>query len=152
MDLWFTENHTSNVRLSIKVDKMLYSETSKFQRIDIFESPEFGKFLTLDGYMMLTEKDEFVYHEMITHVPMAVNPDAKSVLVIGAGDGGVARELCKYDSIKEIDIVEIDERVVAACKKYLHRSVRSWRRCFHKGVLRQLLQCAKEKRHNGKPA
>lgn len=88
MDLWFTEYHTGNVRLSIKVDKMLHSETSKFQRIDIFDSPEFGRFLTLDGYMMLTEKDEFIYHEMITHVPMAVNPDAKSILVIGAGDGG----------------------------------------------------------------
>lgn len=116
MDLWFTEYHTGNVRLSIKVDKMLHSETSKFQRIDIFDSPEFGRFLTLDGYMMLTEKDEFIYHEMITHVPMAVNPDAKSILVIGAGDGGVARELCKYDGIDEIDIVEIDERVVEACK------------------------------------
>ena len=122
MDLWFTEYHTGNVRLSIKVDKMLHSETSKFQRIDIFDSPEFGRFLTLDGYMMLTEKDEFIYHEMITHVPMAVNPDAKSILVIGAGDGGVARELCKYDGIDEIDIVEIDERVVEACKKYLPKT------------------------------
>ena len=119
MDLWFSEYHTPNVRLSIKVDKQLCSVQSDFQRIDVFESPEFGRFLTLDGYMMLTEKDEFIYHEMITHVPMAVNPDIKNVLVIGAGDGGVIRELTKYESIENIDMVEIDELVVEVCKKYL---------------------------------
>ena len=85
MELWYTEEHTKNVRFSIKVDKQLVSVKSDFQRIDIFESQEFGRFLTLDGFMMLTEKDEFIYHEMITHVPMAVNPKAKKILVIGAG-------------------------------------------------------------------
>ena len=62
MELWFTEKHTPNVRFSIKVDRQLYSGKSEFQRIDIFDSSEFGRFLTLDGYMMLTEKDEFIYH------------------------------------------------------------------------------------------
>ena len=113
MELWFTENHTKNVQLSIKVDKQLYSGHSEFQRIDIFESKEFGRFLTLDGYMMLTEKDEFIYHEMIVHVPMAVHPDVKKVLVIGAGDGGVIRELTRYPSVEHIDLVEIDEEVVS---------------------------------------
>ena len=70
MELWFTEKHTPNVNFSIKVDRQLYSGKSEFQRIYIFDSREFGRFLTLDGYMMLTEKDEFIYHEMITHVPM----------------------------------------------------------------------------------
>ena len=70
---------------------------------------EFGRFLTLDGYMMLTEKDEFIYHEMITHVPMAVHPNVRDVLVIGAGDGGVIRELARYPTDSEhIDMVEID--------------------------------------------
>ena len=119
MELWFTENHTKNVQLSIKVDKQLYSGHSEFQRIDIFESKEFGRFLTLDGYMMLTEKDEFIYHEMIVHVPMAVHPDVKKVLVIGAGDGGVIRELTRYPSVEHIDLVEIDEEVVSVCKEYL---------------------------------
>ena len=82
MDLWFSEYHTKNVKLSIKVDRQLHSEQSDFQRIDVFESEEYGRFLTLDGYMMLTEKDEFIYHEMIVHVPMAVNPDIKRVLVM----------------------------------------------------------------------
>ena len=83
MELWFTEHHTPNVRFSIKVDRQLYSGRSEFQRIDIFDSKEFGRFLTLDGYMMLTEMDEFIYHEMITHVPMCVNPDEHDILVIG---------------------------------------------------------------------
>ncbi|WP_342472142.1 polyamine aminopropyltransferase [Metasolibacillus sp. FSL H7-0170] len=119
MDLWFSESHTPNVRLSIKVDKQLYSAQSEFQRIDVFESKEFGRFLTLDGFMMLTEKDEFIYHEMITHVPMAVHPNPKKVLIIGAGDGGVVRELVQYQAIEHIDLVEIDEMVIEAAKKYL---------------------------------
>ena len=119
MELWFTEKHTANVGFSIKVDKQLYSARSEFQRIDIFESPEFGRFLTLDGYMMLTEKDEFVYHEMIVHVPMCVNQKARDVLVIGGGDGGAVRELLKYPGLRHIDLCEIDEQVVEACRKYL---------------------------------
>ena len=119
MELWFSEKHTKNCKFSIKVDKQIYSAQSDFQRIDVFESKEFGRFLTLDGYMMLTEKDEFIYHEMITHVPMAVHPNVKNVLVIGAGDGGVARELTRYATIDNIDIVEIDEMVVDVCRKYL---------------------------------
>ena len=83
MELWFTEEHTPNVRFSIKVEKTLYSEQTEFQRIDVFASEEMGRFLTLDGLMMVTEKDEFIYHEMIVHVPMATNPKIKKVLVIG---------------------------------------------------------------------
>ncbi len=119
MELWFSERHTPNVQLSIKVDRQLYSGRSDFQRIDVFDSKEFGRFLTLDGFMMLTEKDEFIYHEMITHVPMAVHPAAKDILVIGAGDGGVVRELTRYDSVQRIDMVEIDPLVVDVCKKFL---------------------------------
>ena len=119
MQLWFTERHTPHVKFSIRVDRQLYSAQSEFQRIDVFDSQEFGRFLTLDGYMMLTEKDEFIYHEMMTHVPMAVHPDVKRVLVIGAGDGGVIRELTCYPTIEQIDLVEIDELVVEVCKKYL---------------------------------
>jgi spermidine synthase len=119
MELWFTENHTTNVRLSIRTDRQLYSAQSSFQRIDIFQSVEFGRFLTLDGYMMLTEKDEFIYHEMITHVPLAVHPNAKNILVIGGGDGGAVRELCRYRTVKAIDLVEIDPLVVEASREHL---------------------------------
>lgn len=119
MELWFSEQHTPYVRLSIKVERQLYSGQSDYQRIDVFESREFGRFLILDGCMMLTEKDEFIYHEMITHVPMAVHPHVKDVLVIGAGDGGVIRELTRYPEIERIDLVEIDEEVIEASKEYL---------------------------------
>ena len=119
MDFWFSEMHTPDVKLSIRVDRQLYSAQSPFQRIDIFESKEFGRFLTLDGFMMLTEKDEFVYHDMLVHVPMAVHPLVENVLVIGAGDGGILRELTRYESVRRIDLVEIDEMVVEACKAWL---------------------------------
>jgi len=119
MDLWFTEYYTKNARFSIKIDKPVISLNSEFQRIDIFDSYAFGRVLVLDGYLMLTEKDEFIYHEMMTHIPMAVNPEIRDVLVIGAGDGGVIRELTKYETIKRIDMAEIDKLVVDLCKKYL---------------------------------
>ncbi|MDE5569114.1 MAG: polyamine aminopropyltransferase [Ruminococcus sp.] len=119
MELWFTERHTPNVKFSIKVDRQLYTAQSEFQRIDVFDSKEFGRFLTLDGYMMLTEKDEFIYHEMITHIPMAVHPNPKNILVIGAGDGGVIRELTRYPDVESIDLVEIDELVIEVSRKFL---------------------------------
>jgi spermidine synthase len=119
MELWFTEEHTEDVRFSIKIEKTLHTEQTEFQRIDVFESKEFGRCLTLDGLMMVTEKDEFIYHDMIVHVPMATNPNIKKVLVIGAGDGGTVRELTRYTGIEHIDLVEIDERVVCVCREYL---------------------------------
>ena len=119
MELWFSEYHSKGAKMSIRIDKQLYSGQSEFQRIDVFDSPEFGRFLTLDGLMMLTEKDEFMYHEMITHVAMASNPDIKKILVIGAGDGGTVRELTRYKTVEHIDMVEIDEEVVTVCKEYL---------------------------------
>lgn len=118
MELWYTELHTKNVRFSIKIDKPVITVDGDFQRIDVFDSQEFGRVLVLDGYLMITEKDEFIYHEMITHVPMAVNPDIKNVLVIGAGDGGTIRELTRYNTIENIDMVEIDKAVVDVCKEY----------------------------------
>ena len=119
MEFWFSEMQTPDVKMSIRVNRQLYSGKSEFQRIDVFESPQFGRFLTLDGYMMLTERDEFIYHDMIVHVPMAVHPAVRDVLVIGAGDGGVIRELTRYPEIERIDMVEIDPLVVEVCKKYL---------------------------------
>lgn len=119
MDLWFSEKHTPNVKFSIRVDRQLYSGQSDFQRIDVSESPEFGRILVLDGYLMLTEKDEFIYHEMIVHTPLAVHPHVKNVLVIGAGDGGAVRELTRYPEIGRIDLAEIDGQVIEVCKKFL---------------------------------
>lgn len=111
--------HTPRVKLSVQVDRQLYSEENEYIRLDIFESPEFGRFLTVDGYIITTERDEFIYHEMMTHVPMAVHPDPRKILVFGAGDGGVVRELLKYPDVEQIDMVEVNEGVVEACMKYL---------------------------------
>ncbi|MDD4715475.1 MAG: polyamine aminopropyltransferase [Oscillospiraceae bacterium] len=119
MELWYTEEHSENARFSIRVKRQLFSGKSPFQQIDVFEAEEFGRFLTLDGLMMLTQKDEFIYHDMIAHVPMATNPDIKRVLVIGAGDGGTVRELVRYPAISSIDMVEIDRMVVDVSRKYL---------------------------------
>ncbi len=119
MELWFTENHTQSVRFSIKIKRHLVSEQSEFQKIDILESEELGRILVLDGFLMLTEKDEYIYHEMITHVPLSVNPNIKKVLVIGGGDGGAVRELCRFRSVEYVDMVEIDRRVVELCREYL---------------------------------
>jgi len=119
MELWYSEKSTETCKFSIKVKEQIYSEQTPFQKIAFFESYDFGRFFTLDGLMMVNEKDEFIYHDMITHVPMAVNPDIKTVLVIGGGDGGTIRELTRYPGIKSIDFVEIDERVVQLCKEFL---------------------------------
>ena len=119
MDLWFSEFHTADVKHSVRVNRHLYSQKSDYQQIDIFETPEFGRVLALDGDVMLTERDEFIYDEMITHVPMAVHPNIRDILVIGAGDGGVVHELARYEQVKRIDLVEMDPKVVEACRTYL---------------------------------
>lgn len=118
-DLWFTEAHSPAARFSLRVLRELYCFKSDYQEIAIYETEEFGKILVLDGFLMCTEKDEFIYHEMIVHTALAVNPDITEVLVIGAGDGGTVRELVRYPSIRSIDMVEIDEDVVSACQAYM---------------------------------
>ena len=119
MELWYTDEHTSDVRFSMKATVQIASKKSAVQQIDILDTPAYGRVLVLDGGLMITEKDEFIYHEMITHVPMAVNPNVKNVLVIGGGDGGTVRELTKYKTIESIDLVEVDKFVVLLAKKHL---------------------------------
>lgn len=119
MELWFSECHAPDVKHSLRVNRHLYSKKSEYQQIDIFDTPEFGRVLALDGNVMLTERDEFIYDEMITHVPMSVHKNAKDILVIGAGDGGVVKELTRYDRVERIDLVEMDGEVIEACRTYL---------------------------------
>ncbi|GHU61271.1 spermidine synthase [Clostridia bacterium] len=118
MELWYTDQHTKTVRFSMKVEEQLASYESEYQKIDILKTEEFGKVLVLDGELMITQKDEFIYHEMITHVSMAVHPNVREVLVVGAGDGGTIRELTKYPHIRHIDMVELDEMVTKLCMEY----------------------------------
>lgn len=118
MGVWFSENHSPHIRLDIRVDKQLFSGKSDYQQISVFDSPEFGKFITLDGSVIFSEQDCFIYNEMVVHVPMSVHPNVKNVLIIGGGDGGVAKELLHYDSIENIDLVEQDSMFVDVCKEY----------------------------------
>ena len=124
MEIWFSEFHTPDVKHSIRMKRHLYSEKSEYQQIDIFDTPEFGRVLALNGSVVLTERDEFIYDEMITHIPMAVHPNVRDILVIGAGDGGVVRELIRYDDVRRIDLVEMDPMVLDACRKYLPENAR----------------------------
>lgn len=116
--IWYTEQWSPCTRFAIKVSKQLHSEKTPFQRLEVFESDDYGRFFSLDGYIMITMKDEFVYHDMIVHPAMATNPAIKKVLVIGGGDGGTVRELLRYKTINKIDMIEIDERVVRVCQEY----------------------------------
>ncbi|NOZ11181.1 MAG: polyamine aminopropyltransferase [Gammaproteobacteria bacterium] len=116
--MWFTELHHQRVGLSLKVSRVLYSEYSDFQRIDVIDTEQFGKALVLYGSIMITEKDEFVYHEMLSHVPLNVHPKPEKVLIIGGGDGGVLREVTKHSSVQQATMVEIDKKVVEVCKQY----------------------------------
>jgi spermidine synthase len=115
---WFTENWTKDIKFSVRIKSLLHEEKTPYQHLVFYDSYELGRFFTLDGIMMANEKDEFVYHDMIVHTPMSIHPDVKNVLVIGGGDGGSVRELTRYQTIKTIDMVEIDEAVVRGCQKY----------------------------------
>lgn len=117
--IWFTERD-DNIALSLKhTGDVLYKKQSPYQRVEIIDTYAYGKTLILDGMVMTTEKDEYVYHEMITHIPLFSHPNPKKVLIIGGGDGGAAREILKHDSIEHIDLVEIDPFVVEASKQFL---------------------------------
>ena len=115
----YTERWADDVSFSIQTTSHIHHEKSAFQTIDFYDSKTLGRFFTLDGLMMVNEKDEFIYHDMISHVPMAVNPNIKNVLIIGGGDGGTAREISRYKHVERIDMVEIDERVVRLSQQYL---------------------------------
>lgn len=117
-NVWFTELHHRRVGLTIKIKQLLYSGKSPYQRIDVLDSYEFGRMLVLYGSIMVTEKDEFVYHEMLSHVPLFSHPNPKRVLIIGGGDGGALREVLRHKGVRAT-MVEIDEMVVQKSQEYL---------------------------------
>ncbi len=117
-NIWFTERN-ENIALSLKHSERLYNYTSEFQKIEIYQTEAFGKILVLDGNIVCAEEDEYVYHEMIAHVPVFAHQDAKKILVIGGGDGGTVRELIRHKNIEQIDLVEIDKYVIKAAREYL---------------------------------
>ena len=118
-DLWIEEKNEKGFSVGFKVNKTFFSGKSDFQYVDVVETEALGRMLLNDGLIMVTEKDEFIYHDMIAHVPLFIHPNPKKVLVIGGGDGGTAREAIRHSSVEKCVMVEIDEMVVNACKEFI---------------------------------
>lgn len=120
-DGWFSEksNMWPGQAMSLKVNQILHHEKSKYQDVLVFESSDYGTVLVLDNVIQCTERDEFSYQEMITHLAMNSHPNPEKVLVIGGGDGGVLREVVKHDTVKKAILCDIDEAVIRVSKKYL---------------------------------
>lgn len=119
MGLWFTEKQTEHFGITAKVKRTLHTEKTDFQQLDMLETEEWGNMLALDGMVMTTQKDEFVYHEMMAHVPLFTHPNPKHVLVVGGGDGGVIREVLKHPEVEKATLVEIDGKVIEYSKTFL---------------------------------
>ena len=119
MELWYTEYQTENLGLTARIKETLYAGRSEYQQVAVVDSFEFGRMLVLDGVFQTSVFDEFIYHEMIAHVPLFAHPDPRTVLVIGGGDGGTVREVVKHQSVEVAEMVEIDGLVVDVSKKYL---------------------------------
>ena len=119
MSDWSTEKLHDDFAQSLRVDRLLYDSETEHQRLKVFENPTFGRILTLDDVVQTTEGDNFIYHEMLTHVPIIAHGAAKRVLIVGGGDGGMAREVLRHQSVEHVTMVEIDAGVVEFSKEYL---------------------------------
>lgn len=119
MELWYTEDFHDGWRLSVRVERALASLRSRYQRIDVLQTRDVGRVLVIDGKVQACELDEFVYHEMMVHLPMLTHPGPRRVLVIGGGDGGCMREILKHSSVEEALLVDIDEEVIRLCSEHL---------------------------------
>lgn len=116
---WVTESLHAHYAQRLRVDEMLYDSNTEHQRLKVFQNGQFGRILTLDDVVQTTEGDNFIYHEMLTHVPILAHGNAKRVLIIGGGDGGMAREALRHTSVEHVTMVEIDGGVVDFSKEYL---------------------------------
>ncbi|MBX6377882.1 MAG: polyamine aminopropyltransferase [Clostridia bacterium] len=118
MELWFTEDQTDHLRLSVRVREVLHRARSPYQAVAVYETEAFGRLLALDDVIMTTERDEFVYHELMAHVPLVTHPRPQRVCIVGGGDGGVLREVLKHPGVTA-DLVEIDAKVVEVSRRFL---------------------------------
>jgi len=119
LDLWITEYQTKNLSIGCRVVRTLYREKTPYQEVMVVETLQFGRMLLLDGIIQTTVVDEFVYHEMITHVGLNTLKNPRRVLVIGGGDGGTVREVLKHKSVEKVTLVEIDDKVIEASRQFL---------------------------------
>eukprot|EP00794_Sanderia_malayensis_P015155 gene15155-16713_t len=121
VDGWFYEksSYFPGQAFGLEIEEILFSGKSKYQEVLVFKSKSYGIVLALDGIVQCSSRDEFSYQEMITNVPLNSHPDPKKVLIIGGGDGGVAREAGKHPCVESIDLCEIDEMVIEVSKKFI---------------------------------
>lgn len=117
-DLWFTEYQTPNMRLGLRISRILANTQTPYQHLLVAETEQYGLLMALDGAIQVTEKDEFTYHEMLAHVALSAHPNPRNVLVVGGGDGGTAREAAKHDSVDQIVLVDIDQQVIDASREF----------------------------------
>jgi spermidine synthase len=119
MELWYTEKQTAASGITLKVRRTLAAERTPFQDLAVLETEQFGRMLVLDGMVQATLGDEFIYHEMITHIAMFTHPAPRKVAVIGGGDGGAIREILKHPTVEQAVLIEIDGKVIEACREHL---------------------------------
>jgi len=119
MDMWLKEGQVSDAAMTYKIKETLVRKTTDYQDLAIVDTYAFGRMLILDGIVQTTIKDEFVYHEMISHIPLYTHPNPKKVLVVGGGDGGAIREILKHPTVEQVVLCEIDGAVIEECRKYL---------------------------------
>ena len=123
---WFFEKNQGTHARGFKFQKTLFDEKSIYQRVKVIQTEDHGKMLINDEFIMTCERDEFIYHEMIAHVPLFTHSSPKNILIIGGGDGGTAREVLKHKNIEKCVMVEIDSLVVEACKKHIPVTAQSF--------------------------
>lgn len=116
---WFTELHGKGHGITVKIDKPLVKMETPYQKLEMFENDGLGKVFLLDDVVMLWERDEFIYHEMLVHPGLLAHPDPRRVLIIGGGDGGTLREVVKHPSVEEAVLCEIDEDVITYSREHL---------------------------------
>ena len=117
-DLWFRESLSEGIGNGLRIDNLLYAEASDVQDLIVFENNENGRVLAIDGLVQVSMADEFIYHEMVSHVPLLSHGAVKRVLIVGGGDGGAMREMLKHKGVESITLVEIDPDVIEFSKKW----------------------------------
>ncbi|HHX28777.1 MAG: polyamine aminopropyltransferase [Bacillota bacterium] len=126
MELWFTEEWVPGLELSVQVKSIVHKAKTKFQELAIYDTEALGRILVLDDVIQTTEIDEHIYHECIVHVPLLAHPNPEEVLIVGGGDGGSLREVLKHPSVKRATLVDIDEGVIEASKRFLPQWNTGW--------------------------
>ncbi len=117
-ELWLSEDQTPDLRLGLRVRSVLRHERTRYQDLLVVDTEAMGRVMFLDGCFMVTEKDEFFYHEMLAHPALLSHPGPERVLIVGGGDGGTLREVLRHEAVKAVTLCDIDERVTAAARDF----------------------------------